>query len=78
MGNLVVESALDANITFRMRGRGQLFVNDINVMTHLGGNVSQFIASSEMQLVRSEISEIRNSLNINRGLATRVRILENS
>lgn len=76
MGNLVIESAPDANITFRLSGRGVLLVNDFNIMTHLGGNISHPIASSEVPGLRSEIAELRNGLSGYRGVVTRVRTLE--
>lgn len=77
MGNLVIESALDANITLRMRGRGVLLVNDFNVMPLLGGHNSHPMASSEVQVLRSEVAEMRTDLNTYRGLMSRVRALEN-
>lgn len=81
MGNLVIESALDANITFRMRGRGVLLINDLNVMPLLGGNVSQPMSSSVIEQLRSEIAVIRATASLvtsgYRTMATRVRNLEN-
>ena len=70
-GNIVVESRVDRNITFRARGRGS-----VNMMTELG----QYSLSHEMVGVNSDImnriSAVEDGISSNRLLADRLNSLE--
>lgn len=86
-GNFIIESAVDKNISFRLKGRGFLNVNDMNVMNILqieAWNRSN-IPNSNLALRLSELeSQMRSgpvssggSIRLNRNLLQRLSALEN-
>lgn len=75
----MIESAVDRNITFRLKGSGCLKINDVNVMSlvRLGTNTT----ASPNLLNRLNLLEDRINLlgqgNSNRGINNRLNRLEN-
>lgn len=81
----MIESAVDKNITFRLKGRSYLNVNDLNVMNMVGGsnqssipnsNLALRISTLEDQLRRAPVGDAGFS-PMNRIFTRRLRLLEN-
>lgn len=77
-GNLVIESALDKNITFRFKGSGCLSLNDLNLLnligkSHLNGSTSEI--NSRVTQLETQLQTFK--IHGRRGITTRLSRLEN-
>ncbi|XP_031624566.1 cubilin homolog [Contarinia nasturtii] len=86
-GNFVIESAVDRNISFRLKGSSYLNINDVNVMTMMkfGGGLNQSnVPNSNLALrlswleehVRGILSDDNLTTNRNRFILQRLSLIE--
>jgi hypothetical protein len=79
-GNLVFEPAMDKNITFRLKGRGYVNINDVNIvhMINSGGNGTNQPANAPNLLAfQTQLQSLYQTVRGPAGLIQRVRFLEN-
>lgn len=81
----MIESAVDRNITFRLKGSSYLNVNDLNVMSMIGGGTGQpNVQNTDLALrvsaledrLRRQTSSTPFARPLNRNILNRLRILE--
>lgn len=77
-GNLIIESAKDRNITFRLQGIGCLNINDINVFKIIEGTSDHGGSSGNViDRMRTAEESITDLKARNGGLILRIMRLEN-
>lgn len=75
-----MESALDRNISFRLRGKGSLNINDVNVMKMFqnGTDVTDAVnINLRLNQMDTTIANMRRRFGGNRGIMQRLNRLEN-
>lgn len=79
-GNLIIESAVDRNISFRLVGQSSLTINDVNI-NRLFQNGTDLTDSFSIGLRLNELDtnivNMRRRFNGNRGILNRLARLEN-
>lgn len=79
----MIESAVDRNISFRLKGSSYLNVNDLNVLTMIGGTGQPNVQSTDLALRIGQLEEqirrmpLTNGVRpLNRNIINRVQALE--
>lgn len=77
----MIESAVDQNVTIRLRGRGTFLVNEFNVLQYIHGitsNTSVLTTSdSRITAIEGTVDSLQTNMLRMRGLYNRVNLLEN-
>lgn len=77
----MIESAVDQNVTIRLRGRGTFLVNEFNVLQYIYGitsNASVHTSSdSRITAVEGIVDSLQSNMLRLRGLYNRVNLIEN-